>query len=225
MIQVTTKYVLVRDGKVEHLLNIMGATSRCVASSSQRQELLSALIIDAGLVLHEIDVPLARAIPAPAAVVPGTKTRSISRHGAKRSKTKRLGPVARMKQFKKNPKCPSCNHPMHIAGHHRSVTYYKCKRGCPKPLRDEGYSSANLGGGADLEKEIRARVAAANGHDPQLRDDVVQEIITDIAARKLKLNEVDTATIRRYTRSQSRLGQQRRRDISLDVPIGNQPSL
>ncbi len=66
---------------------------------------------------------------------------------------------------------------------------------------------------------MRERVTRVNGHDPQLRDDIIQELVTDLLAGKLTRKDVkNRATIKRYAHSQERLRQNRHRDVSIDQP-------
>jgi hypothetical protein len=104
---------------------------------------------------------------------------------------------------------------MRVRGSWKGKRYYKCLT-CPqkpKERRDPG---------EELMTFVRERVTRANGHDPQLRDDIVQELVTDILAGKLKRNDLEKReTIRRYARSQERLRQNRHRDVSIDQSRGD----
>ena len=112
---------------------------------------------------------------------------------------------------------------MNIRGRSKGVTYYICKKGCPTPPSGQGWSSINLpgDGGKSLESMVRKRVKACNGHDPQARDDIVQEILLDIEMKKITFNELNNDAIRRYSRSQQSLSQRKGRDVSLDALIGD----
>ena len=50
------KYLLVRDGKVEHLLGLNGDSSRSIASSAKRLDLYEALLADVGVALVELNL-------------------------------------------------------------------------------------------------------------------------------------------------------------------------
>jgi hypothetical protein len=112
--------------------------------------------------------------------------------------------------LKGNPKCPTCGQHMRVRGSWKGKRYYRCLT-CPqkpKERRDPG---------EELTAFVRERVTRANGHDPQLRDDIVQELVTDILAGKLKRKDVEKReTIKRYAHSQERLRQNRHRDVSID---------
>src|ERR1051326_517007 len=256
------KYLLVRDGKVEHLLGLADGGSRSIASSASRLDLYRALLGDAGLDVVEFDVALglvpspvleaaAKAVPARKAGAGSTEggvcswchqqriKDGVTSTGAQRwrcpvphnVKTNNPSPRTRRRAgaprrgttkalFAKNPACPGGHGPMNIRGRAKGVTYYICKKGCPTPPTGQGWSSINLpgDGGKSIEAMVRKRVEACNGHDPQVRDDIVQEILLDIESKKITFHELDNDAIRRYIRSQQRLGQDKFRDQSLDAP-------
>ena len=71
--------------------------------------------------------------------------------------------------------------------------------------------------GEELIAFVRECVVHTNGHDPQLRDDIVQELVTDILAGKLTRKDLkNRETIKRYAHSQERLRQNKHRDVSID---------
>lgn len=253
------RYLIVRDGKTEHVLKLGGESAFPVASGSKRVDLLSAILTDAGVLYSEIDAPWLAAVPVVAGATKAARAKSkrqsgpgvcgfchqqrikdgVTSSGAQRwrcpvphnAKTDNPSPRTRRRAagprrgttkaaFLKNPQCPGGHGPMNITGRVKGVVYYQCKKGCPKPKRGEGWSSVNLpgDGGKSLEAMVRKRVEACNGHDPQVRDDIVQEILLDIEAKKITFHELDNEAIRRYIRSQQRLGQNQHRDVSLDAP-------
>jgi hypothetical protein len=109
-----------------------------------------------------------------------------------------------------NPKCETCGQHMRVRGSWNGKRYYKCLT-CPKKPKEQRDP------GEELTAFVRGCVTQANGHDPQLRDDIVQELVTDVLAGKLKRKDIEKREIiRRYARSQARLRQNRHRDISID---------
>jgi hypothetical protein len=242
------KYMIVPDGKNEYLFRLSGKTAEHLGTSRERLVLYEALIARLGLQLEfatgqslfASPEPI-NAAPEPIAVdrrhtcskcsTPKVKDGKLSdgrqrwrclkcwprTTGSKQSKSRRLG--SRSANFQGNPKCDRCRKPMHIRGRHKDNIYYKCKR-CPPLPRGLGRASLTLEGD-QLEKFVRAKVTKANGHDPQIRDDVIQEIVKDILERKLVPRELDTETIRRYIRSQARLSQDKHREVSIDAPVSN----
>jgi hypothetical protein len=99
---------------------------------------------------------------------------------------------------------------MRVRGQWKGKRYYKCLT-CPKKPKEQRDP------GEELTDFVRGRVMRVNGYDPQLLDDIVQELATDILAGKLKRRDLENKeTIRRYARSQERLRQNRHRDISID---------
>jgi hypothetical protein len=121
----------------------------------------------------------------------------------------------------KRPCCVQCHRAMHSHGWYKGAIRRWFCTSCkievlastpPKKAKPEDRGEA-------LTAFVRERVARMNGHDPQLRDDIVQELVTDILAGKLKRKDVENKeTIRRYTHSQERLRQNRHRDVSIDQP-------
>ncbi|MDT7543146.1 MAG: hypothetical protein QOE33_3050 [Acidobacteriota bacterium] len=112
--------------------------------------------------------------------------------------------------LKGNPKCETCGQQMRVRGQWKGKRYYKCPicPSKPKERRDPG---------EELTAFVREHVTRMNSHDPQMRDDIVQELVTDILAGKIKRKEVEKReTIRRYAYSQERLRQNRHRDVSID---------
>jgi hypothetical protein len=240
------KYLLVNDGKREYLLKLDGKTAAQVAVSRERAALYEALLADLGVDLFPAHATGATmfakpeplmAAPEPDAgdrrhpclkcSTPKVKDGKMSdgrqrwrcltcwpRTGeSKQTKSRRQGG----RNFHKNPKCDRCHKPMNVRGRHKENTYYKCRH-CPPLPRGQGRSSLTLDGD-QLEKFVRAKVTKANGHDPQIRDDVVQEIVKDVLEKKLVPRELDTETIRRYIRSQSRLSQNKHREVSTDARV------
>lgn len=62
--------------------------------------------------------------------------------------------------------------------------------------------------------------ATLNGHDPQLREDIVQEIMQDYLMAKLTLKDLENREIiRRYIHLQERLRQSKYRDVSIEQPL------
>jgi len=59
------KYLIVRDGKFEHLLGLADLQSRLIASSASRLDLYAALVKDAGLPLVDLDCGGAVVTPTP----------------------------------------------------------------------------------------------------------------------------------------------------------------
>jgi hypothetical protein len=272
------RYLIVRDGKIEHLLRLADGSASSLASSDKPLSLYEALVADAGFSVVHLDVAAVSApsvaaqpvaAPARAGVVAcltratslpgkcqqcdrvrirngnmrggapryscpsqpqgttlsGEKVRARRSRRASKSAAKRLGFKERNAGFLNNPKCPNCNKQMNVTGRHGGVTYYKCKNGCPRRQRGEGWSSLNLpstdGQARNVEIIVRKRVESCNHHDPAIRDDVVQEIMLDLESQKLSINDLDNERIRGYIRSQQRLRSNPHRDISLDAPIGN----
>jgi hypothetical protein len=121
----------------------------------------------------------------------------------------------------KRPCCVQCHRAMHSHGWYKGTIRRWFCTPCkvevlastpPKKAKPEDHGEA-------LTAFVRERVTRMNGHDPQLRDDLVQELVTDVLAGKLKRKDVEKReTIRRDTHSQERLRQNRHRDVSIDQP-------
>ena len=82
------RYLIVRDGKIEHLLRLADGGARSLASSDKRLSLYEALVADAGFSVVHFDVatvsapPIAQSLAAPArAGVVACLTRATSRPG------------------------------------------------------------------------------------------------------------------------------------------------
>jgi hypothetical protein len=126
---------------------------------------------------------------------------------------------------KKRPCCIQCHGTMHSHGWYKGIIRKWFCSSCkievlastpPKKIKSEDR-------GEELTEYVRAHVTHANGHDPQLRDDIVQELVTDILAGKLTRKDVEKReTIKRYAYSQKRLSQNRHRDVSIDQPLGGE---
>lgn len=116
--------------------------------------------------------------------------------------------------LKGNPKCETCGQRMRVRGQWRSKRYYRCPT-CPPPPKGRRDS------GEELTAFVHERVTHMNGHDPQMRDDIVQEIVTDIIGGKLKKEEVTSRKIKQYVAYCSRLQSNKYRDVSIDQPRGD----
>lgn len=82
------RYLIVRDGKIEHLLRLADGGASSLASSDKRLSLYEALVADAGFSVVHLDVaavsapPIAQSVAAPArAGVVACVTRATSRPG------------------------------------------------------------------------------------------------------------------------------------------------
>lgn len=245
------RYLIVRVGTVEHLLGLADSQSRSIASSGSRLDIYDALLRDIGVELLQFDAapaPTKQTIQAQnteAGICGFCRQQRIkdgtTRDGRQRwrcpkphnerqevrsARAERRGKKFRRggRDFHKNPKCPTCQKPMHIAGGHRGVTYYKCKQGCAARGRGKGWSSLNLptsdGSARDIYQKVEALVSSVNGYDPAIRADIVQEIMLDLELKKILLSELDRETVRRYVRSQQSLAQRKGRDVSLEARTG-----
>jgi hypothetical protein len=147
-------------------------------------------------------------------------------HGGKPAGTRKGAYTRRTKRYKhipvdERPCCVQCHRAMHSHGWYKgTIRRWFCSpckievlaRTPPKKVKLEDR-------GEELMAFVREHVTRTNGHDPQLRDDIVQELVTDIIAGKLTRKDVKSReTIRRYAHSQERLRQNRHRDVSIDQP-------
>ena len=119
----------------------------------------------------------------------------------------------------KNPKCSTCGERLRVKGRHRNAqgsitTYWKCTvNRCPQ-------IQIPVDPGKVLLAEVTARVRKANGFDPQLREDIIGEILKDISGGKIKLEQVDKELIKGYATFESRLQSNKYHDVSIDQPKG-----
>lgn len=121
----------------------------------------------------------------------------------------------------KRPCCLKCHGAMHSHGWYKGVI----RRWFCSPCKIEVFANTppkqakTEDRGEELEAFVREHVTRMNGHDRELRDDIVQELVTDIVAGKLTRKDVKSRKIiRRYAHSQERLRQNRHRDVSIDQP-------
>ncbi len=146
---------------------------------------------------------------------PPTRTPGKLKHGGRRS-------------LKDNPVCKTCHAHLYVSDRVKDKrgnvikTYYYCKNDCPDTGQNVRRRKRTLlDNPEELEKYVRAKVTAANGHHPQDRDDIVQEILQDLlVTKKLKLEDLeDRERIRAYIRSQTRHSQDKFERPSLDAPV------
>lgn len=147
-------------------------------------------------------------------------------HDGKPAVTRRSASAHRTRGYKhvpaeERPCCVKCHRAMHSHGWYKGII----RRWFCSPCKVEVLASTPPkktkpeDRGEELEAFVRERVTRTNGHDPQLRDDIVQELVTDIVAGKLTRKDVESkGIIRRYAHSQERLRQNRHRDVSIDQP-------
>lgn len=122
-------------------------------------------------------------------------------------------------------KCGTCGAKLDVAGYRKdaagnrlSAYYRKCNKGCPRDLRVPLGQTALPG--EELTAFVTKQVAAVNGHDPQLRGDIVNELIQDHLDGKLTFEQLsDRPTIKRYAKSQARHYQDKFERLSLDAPV------
>lgn len=129
---------------------------------------------------------------------------------------------------RKNPKCKSCGEHLRIRGRHRnqdgteSVYYFCGVNAC----ENTGYVAPKKRGERlpDTFEEVlpivRKVIERVNGHHPQDRDDIVQEIAKDLWKGTLKLKDLkNRERMRDYVKSQTRLSQDKFERPSLDAPV------
>ena len=125
----TDKYIIVRDGKIEHLLRIANGTARSIASSDKRLALYEALICDTGMSLVQIDV-------APTVEVEAASNIGTVAHkgrGADRSGNCGVCGASRVKdgKLRGGKQRWACPNQPHGVGRRGSVA----RNGCPKTYR------------------------------------------------------------------------------------------
>lgn len=170
------------------------------------------------------------AITDPAQANKGVRRRKAgsSRHSARKGTKARVSPwraaqaASVASKVKKNPKCATCGERLRISGRHRNkdgstTTYFKCVNKCSQPKAEPDWRSWS---GEQLEEHFRKVVERVNGHDPQIRDDVVHAMIAALIERTRDFGELHhPKVIKKFINSQARLSQDKHDLLPLDAPM------
>lgn len=126
----------------------------------------------------------------------------------------------------KNPKCKTCKERLRVSGRHRRAdggesVYYHCINECA----DTGHSTPGKGDRLpnnfeDVLPIVRDVIARLNGHHPQDREDIVQQVSQDLWSGVLKMKDLkDRERMRGYIRAQTRHSQDKYERPPLDAPL------
>lgn len=123
----------------------------------------------------------------------------------------------------KNPQCETCGEHLRVFSRYKNargatVTRWQCAvNGCQASNKVTTVEELS---GEELRRLVRAAVVKVNSHNPQQRDDIVQELIRAFLAGDYTLKQLlDPKTIRAVIRGQSEQYQDRYKRLSLDAPV------
>lgn len=123
----------------------------------------------------------------------------------------------------KNPQCETCGEHLRVFSRYKNargatVTRWQCAvNGCQK---SDKVTTVEELSGEELRQLVRAAVVKVNSHNPQQRDDIVQELIRAFLAGDYTLKHLlDSKTIRAVIRGQADQYQDRYKRLSLDAPV------
>jgi len=155
----------------------------------------------------------------------GAHRRNVQKHSSKNGGG---WSIARAKHVSdvvsKNPLCGTCGEHLRVFSRYKNargatVTRWQCAvNGCQKSNK---ISTVEELSGEELRRLVRAAVVKVNGHNPQQRDDIVQELIRAFLAGDYTLKQLlDPKTIRAVIRGQADQYQDKYKRLSLDAPVG-----
>jgi hypothetical protein len=149
---------------------------------------------------------------------PDCSAGKLPAEGARPSATEKAQTASVAAKVKKNPKCKTCHQHLRVGNRHEKAdgtktTYWKCLNGCPQKVTPDWKSWS----GEELLAYVTKLLAKHNGHNPQDREDIAQEMIADLLAEKRTFAELhDPKVIRQFIKSQARHSQDK---FGKDAPL------
>lgn len=154
----------------------------------------------------------------------GAHRRYVQKHSSKNGSG---WAIARAKHVSdvvsKNPQCETCGEHLRVFSRYKNargatVTRWQCAvNGCQE---SDKIATVEELSGEELRQLVRAAVVRVNGHNPQQRDDIVQELIGAFLAGDYTLKQLlAPKTIRAVIRGQADQYQDRYKRLSLDAPV------